>query len=130
MVGRNGFRPYGLILEQNGRLSGSVFIEGERQLLKSNSQLPVGEWVHVAYTYDGTRGSAQIYLNGQLDAEATQAVGSFETRESMIRISMPKSEGVDEFRAWQGLIDEVRIYERALSNEEIQELYGNEAGGS
>jgi len=127
MVGRNGFKPYGLVLEQSRRLSGSVYIGDERQLLRSEGGLPVGEWVHVAYTYDGARGLARIYLDGLLDAEALQAAGSIDAREHMVRISMPSPKQPQEFRAWEGLIDEVRIYGRALSEEEIQELYESEA---
>ena len=37
--------------------------------IKGESRLPMGEWVHVVHTYGG--GPRRIYINGQLDGEAT-----------------------------------------------------------
>lgn len=133
MIGRNGFKPYGLLLEQSRRLSGSVDINKERQLVRSTVQLPIGEWVHVAYTYDGATGVSRIYINGQLDVEETLARGPIDITENIVRISLPKAMNpvnVEEFHAWLGLIDEVRMYGRTLSAGEVQAIYESEKSKS
>ena len=117
MIGRaGGFVPYALLLEQNRAISGSVYIGGARQKLDTTYLLPIGEWVHVAYTYVGNTGKAQIYVNGRLSTEATKTSGTFDTGTQTVTIG-------DGFNEWPGIIDEVRIYNRALLAGEIQYRY-------
>ncbi|MCZ7640524.1 MAG: LamG domain-containing protein [Verrucomicrobia bacterium] len=82
--------------------------------LTANSVLPLGQWVHLAATFDGT--TARFYLNGQLDAEgplqgATQVV----TRNNAY---VGRSNwGGD---AWANAdFDNLRIWSRGLSAAEI-----------
>lgn len=126
MIGRSGFVPYGLILEQNGSLHGSVLMNDERQSVLSDTEFPIGEWVHVAYSHNTVTGLARLYINGQLDAEATLSRGAIDTAEGLIRISMPNPEDIDDIHAWNGMVDEVRIYSRALLDAEISLVYNSE----
>jgi hypothetical protein len=79
---------------------------------------PVGydEWHHVAGTYDGA--NINVYLDGSLDGtiETTSPIG-VNTANVLIGEN-PEAAG----RNWDGLIDDVRIYNRALSAAEIGEL--------
>jgi len=68
-------------------------------------------WKHVALTYDGT--TLRFYIGGALVGTAT---GTHGTNNSALRFGRWSSNG--EF--WNGLIDEVRIYGRALSQAEVQ----------
>jgi len=76
--------------------------------------LETKEWYHIAGTWDGTY--ARIYVNGTLNNEMTAAFGPIapEDRDFMI--------GALYYAAtwyWDGLIDEVRIYNRALDADTI-----------
>src|SRR4030095_2439569 len=74
---------------------------------------PVGNWTHVALTYDGA--ALRLYVNGTV--VATQAAaGTVEANTKPLRIGGNVPYG--EF--FQGIIDEVRVYNRALSAAEIQ----------
>lgn len=126
ILGRSGFSPYGLLLEQDGRLSGSVRIGGERQLLLSTSQLPIGEWVHVVYSYNALNGIARIYLNGQLDAEAVLARGSIDVTENLVRVSLGNNADLQENHVWKGMFDELRVYARDLREEEVASVFDAE----
>jgi hypothetical protein len=78
--------------------------------------LPVGTWSHLAVTYDGT--SVRLYVNGVLRSTLA-ASGGITTSTSPVRIGgnvVFSSPGTEYFA---GLIDEVRIYNRALSAAEI-----------
>jgi hypothetical protein len=68
-------------------------------------------WKHVALTYDGT--TLRFYIGGSLVGTAAGAHGSNNTA---LRFGRWSSNS--EF--WNGLIDEVRIYGRALSQPEVQ----------
>jgi len=81
-----------------------------------NQDLAVGEWYHVAGTHDGE--TVRCYLDGlETDsAPMTSIVGG----PSSLLI------GSDGWRSdWIGAIDEVAIYNRALSDSEIMYLAGN-----
>ena len=71
------------------------------------------EWHHVVGMYDGA--SINVYLDGALDVSVptTQPIGPDEL--PVLIGDNPGATG----RYWDGLIDEVLIYNRALSDEEI-----------
>ena len=75
--------------------------------------MPLGVWSHLASTYDGT--TLRLYVNGTQVSQLA-ASGSILTSTSPLRIG-----GNGIWCEWfNGLIDEVRVYNRALSAAEIQ----------
>lgn len=70
----------------------------------------LNNWNHVVGVYNGTR--VLIYLNGVLSATGTDITGNIDTNIWSVRIG-----------PYNGSIDEVRIYNRALSAEEINASY-------
>jgi hypothetical protein len=74
-------------------------------------------WVHVAAVREGTR--ILLYVDGQLSdsAEVSLPFGNFALRPIIGRLQ-PLAEG--DHRQWCGGIDEVAIYDRPLSAEEIR----------
>jgi hypothetical protein len=79
-----------------------------------------GQWHHVAGVYDGSQ--KILYVDGNLDASAN-ATGSIDSSTYRVHIGEnAQSTG----RHWAGLIDDVRIYTRALAAEEIKEAMRGE----
>ena len=78
-----------------------------------------GEWHHVAGTYDGME--LKVYVDGALSATTAHA-GSIEIQTHNLNIAR-NSEEDDRF--YDGVIDEVKIYNRALSHPEIRFLLSN-----
>jgi hypothetical protein len=74
---------------------------------------PVDAWTHLALTYDGAM--LRLYVNGAL-AAGENITGAIQTNSNALRIGGNFPYG--EF--FQGLIDEVRVYNRALTQAEIQ----------
>jgi PKD repeat protein len=93
--------------------SGGGTIGGQVEILRGSPASPVNAWTHVALTYDGTM--VRLYVNGVL-ASSSAASGAIQTNSNALRIGGNVPYG--EF--FQGLIDEVRVYTRALSQAEIQ----------
>ncbi len=88
-----------------------VSIGGEQQL-HGGSWLLANQWTHLAATYDGT--SQRLYVNGTEVASRAQS-GSIAVSNGVLRIGGNSIWG--EF--FKGRLDEIRVYNRALSTAEI-----------
>jgi hypothetical protein len=86
-------------------------------LLPSNAIVNDGKWHHIVGIKDGY--NAYIYVDGALSNQASHSVGTINTTD-VLEIGRYRS-GPSEF--FNGLIDEVRIYNRALSAAEIRYHY-------
>jgi hypothetical protein len=73
------------------------------------------QWFHTAMTYDGT--TMKVYLNGALNG-STQFSGTIEQSTQSLRLG----QGIGN-EYFPGKIDDVRIYNRALSATEVKQLY-------
>ena len=87
----------------------------------------MGEWAHVSVTY-GQDGYCRSYLNGQLLASVSCGSKTFGSSTEPLFIGKHPP-GSCEYLL--GAMDELRIYNRALSDAEIHEIYAlGEASGS
>jgi TolA-binding protein len=77
-----------------------------------------GKWHHIAGVFDGTR--LQLYIDGVLEA-AKSAANSVNISEYNVCIG---ANAQVPGREWNGLIDDVRIYNYALSQAEIVSVMG------
>ncbi len=75
-------------------------------------------WIFLAGTYDGQ--SMKIYTNGVLSGQAAFS-GIIATNNEPLGIGKNLDDDSDYFN---GSIDDVRIYNRALSQDEISRIYG------
>ena len=93
----------------------------------ASSALTLNTWTHLASTYDGT--TLRLYVNGTL-AGSRPVNGSIETSSDPLWIGGNKQWGEN----FQGQIDDVRIYNRALSAAEIladkDKPVGSSSGGT
>jgi hypothetical protein len=81
------------------------------------TSIPLNTWTHLAVTYDGT--TLRLFVNG-VQGAATVAGGSIAQSAEVLRIG--GNAVWNEF--FNGRIDDVRIYRRALSAAEIQQDMG------
>jgi hypothetical protein len=91
--------------------------------VKSNAEVPLNTWTHILGTYNGS--NLKIYINGSLDSSAS-AAASLPTHNSKLAIGGRFTGGNSSL--FDGIIDDVRIYGRALSPGEIQQLYDSCSG--
>lgn len=90
----------------------------------ATASLPIDTWTHVVGTYDGS--NIRIYTNGVL--QDTTAQNSYSPGALAVSIGDDISGSTIDDR-WQGNIDEVKIWNRALSASEIKTIYDNESVG-
>jgi hypothetical protein len=94
--------------------------DGSSYYIFSNTILAENTWYFVVATYDGSY--MKIYINGNLDNSLPVSI-TVATTTANLRIGGETYSG----SRFGGLIDEVRIYNRALSEEEIRYLYNRGA---
>ena len=81
-------------------------------LLQGNTTLAANTWYHVIIVYQSDMGSVNVklYLNGQLDNEASYPAGTAVTPTNFpLNIGKPGSSNAND-GTYNGIIDEVRIY--------------------
>ena len=115
--------------------TGSCRVDGEKRIrfrLKTDGvtaeiqsgptgTIETNEWIHIAATWDGV--TMRTYKNGV--QVHSLAKGGTISKAPSVKVAIGNQPQGAEDRPWDGLIDEVRIYERALSEEEILWLAGH-----
>ena len=87
----------------------------------ANNSITLGTWQHVVITYDGI--SRKTYINGiQSGTTDTQISGNIDMSNSNITIGQDFNT-----RYFDGQIDDVRIYNYALTSEQIKQVYNGGA---
>ncbi len=106
--------------KQGGVLSFQFFDISGRECVavRTTSKLKDNEWQHIAVTYDGS--VANIYYNGKL--EDTNLNVSREIKPAYRYLSF--GNGCDDSIYWpfRGMMDDIRLYNRALTEDEIKAL--------
>ena len=109
--------------DQTPRPAGYVNTGGGDQSAAGTSALPIGTWSHLAVTLGG--GTLRLYVNG-VQVGSSAVSGTIRTSTDALTLG-----GNTVWGEWfAGLLDEVRIYNRALTQAEIQAGMAQTLGGS
>ena len=86
--------------------------------------LTANEWKHVAATFDDTTQAITIYVNGAdagtLVAGSASSIGGVGQNSVPVRIGAKFDGSMQGF--WQGRLDEVSIYNRAITHDEVKSI--------
>jgi hypothetical protein len=114
---------YGLYANSDTNRPSAHVNLGSETDTRGTAQLALNTWTHLAATYDGS--TLRIFVNG-VQASSRTLGGSILTSASALRIGGNSIWG----EYFAGLIDEVRIYNRALTAAEIQTDMNTVIGGA
>lgn len=84
--------------------------------------LATSQWYHVVGTYEG--GTTQLYVNNELVAQRSDSRKQLAVNDSPIFIGAdPTDPHQPAVRYFRGILDDLRLYERAITAAEIELLY-------
>ena len=83
--------------------------------LGASPNLPTNQWVHIAAVYDGSK--MRIYQNGVQVGSMNKTGNITQSNYNVLVGANPNN-----YSVWNGKIDEVVIYQRALSATEVASL--------
>jgi len=110
----NNAHPYQIRLHDDEVLFGFYSNTiGWQPVQTTSANLQVGQWYHIACTYNMTQ--AKIYING---VQKALAYKNFEIPQNDQPLEIGRSKDVG-YEYFPGIIDEVRVWDIALSEEEI-----------
>jgi hypothetical protein len=89
--------------------------------LDSGNPITVGTWTHMVMTHDGVKD--RIYVNGVL-ANEKDAAGDLSTTTRPLGIAF---DPIDNDYFFKGALDEVTVFDAALSASEVADLYADES---
>lgn len=110
---------------KNGQVGWSVMTDAGQISLGSRTRVVDGQWHHVAGVFD--EGRAMIYVDGVLDSMTTtgKSFGNGNRRYGFLGVGS-KADDYDGAKTpssyFAGDMDDVRIYSRALTNNEIAQI--------
>jgi subtilisin family serine protease/subtilisin-like proprotein convertase family protein len=128
---RGGLDPYSIAVEPNGKFSFLVSDLSGGKLIQS--PVPTGEFVHVAATLDDATGAMRIYVNGGMAVEQTTTKRPFRDLDpaSNPGIGIGNHGGYPNTPhnfPFHGLIDELKVYNYALSSADVLDHFNTEKG--
>ncbi|MBX3044278.1 MAG: carboxypeptidase-like regulatory domain-containing protein [Candidatus Kapabacteria bacterium] len=104
------------LLLSNGYLTAEIFKNNVgRNILNSNKLLSQNIWTHIAFVYDGN--NLKLYYNGSFAIEKN----TYQPDTSNLSLLIGKRSANN--RYYSGAIDDIYVYNYALSENEINNLY-------
>ena len=115
---------YVLYQGYGARMSGAVTIGGTQRKITTPSTLPVNTWTHLAMTYDGA--TLRLFVNA-VEVSSLAAPGAVMSTANPLSIG---GNSVWNNEWFAGRLDEIRIYNRALTPAQIQTDMKTPVGGT
>ncbi len=112
---------YGICNDSQNKLCGKIYwdhAQGIGSVIFSSAKITDNNWHFIAFTYDGA--IAKLYLDKELVATQTYT-GGIQTNTEPLLIGWDQNTYLGD-RYYQGIIDDVRLYNRALTDAEINKL--------
>ena len=119
-------RGWDIEVRDGNKFAFALATGGSLNYLETTSEFPLNKWYHVAATYDGT--TQKIYINGNLEAISTANSGPIAYADSWLSIGSYKDD--NENNHFNGIIDEVRIWNIARSEAEIRDFMCEKLDGT
>ena len=113
----NTANGYALLITDSGTLQFDLLFDGTANTVTGATTIPLNEWKHVAARYDGS--NLNIFIDGTKETASTEATGSLAATHEALWMGYFGSDRL------HGYLDEVSLYDRALSDAEITDLANN-----
>jgi hypothetical protein len=129
---RSYLDPYYLAMSPGGGirfhiedLSGSVTHGTDLDI----GPIPLQQWKHVAAVFDGSAGVMQLFIDGTLAGQVYTAMKPFRDLDPAYSPDVQIGNASGFNQVFNGLIDELAVYDRALSSAEVMAIYSAGSAG-
>jgi hypothetical protein len=95
-----------------------VEVYANGNVVSTITALNVNQWIHVAATYSSASGKLKLYINGEL-INSTNISGALSVDASHFTIGRKPDTNSNYFK---GYFDEVRVFDKALSEDELHKM--------
>lgn len=127
---------YALGIDGNGNPTFAVRLGNKQHQLTSSFHLERNRWYHLAGSFDETSGQIAVFVNGILTDKLAVPKQPLkpETNEVRIGNSGKESLAINPVRTevnfptafgFDGLIDEIRVYDKTLTEAQVQQTFSN-----
>jgi len=120
-LGGAGTFTYFILIMHDGKIRFGVNVGASGDYVDSASTVTTGEWQHVAATFDPDTDAVNIYIDGNLDNSGTITNDPLTSTQPLFIGALKNDAGV--LNAFDGKIDEVRIWNIVLTGDEIMDSY-------
>lgn len=115
-------RSYCLYLSPNGTVSFGLSSDGATsKWLTTKETIPQNTWTYVTATFDGS--TMKLYINGKLSTSAASGFPTVFVPSGDLHIGFWQTSSTTWDAPFLGTIDEVKIFNEALSSSEINNLF-------
>jgi hypothetical protein len=126
-IGSGTLDSYGLALVNGAPLAAICDANGFGAFISASTPLTIGQWYHLAYSYDGNTRQEALYVNGAIGAAADAGkTMAFDSHPLLLGADIEN--GVPNLFL-NGQIDEASLYSRALAPAEIASIYNVGSSG-
>ncbi len=88
------------------------------------------QWYHIAFSYSSSNDQAKVYLNGELVNTWTEWAGPLESSSASPLTFGLARPGESEWGDFDGLIDEIKLFDVALTDEQVLSIFSSSTSTS
>jgi len=126
LVAKDSFRSYKLTVETDGNLGFFINDGVSSETIKTTSlNFPLNEWVHITVTADFSYHEIKFYINGNCFQTKPFTKNFIKVTSGQLIIGA-KNDIMHE--AWKGVIDDLRLYNVVLSQDDVDIIYKSGSG--
>ncbi len=118
---------YYLYINTAGKAVGTVGNGSASQSVTSTTTLSPSNWYHIMATFNGTTGSLKIYINGKNEATTATGYSASYANTGNVRLGQYDFAWAGYRDEYNGLMDDVKIYGAALTDDQIKIDYTQNA---
>ncbi|MGA2240571.1 MAG: DUF4019 domain-containing protein [Verrucomicrobiota bacterium] len=120
---RPGLDPYALQVNPGGSLAFAIYSEAN-EAATVYGRIPLKQWIHAAATLNGSSGNMRLYVNGILVAEKSTIIRPLRDLDPQAGpgLAIGGHAGSDDYSPFDGMVDELSLYSRALGEDEIRTI--------
>ena len=120
---RPGLDPYALQVNPGGSLAFAIYSEAN-EAATVYGRIPLKQWIHAAATLNGSSGNMRLYVDGVLVAEKSTIIRPLRDLDPQANpgLAIGGHSGSDDYSPFDGMVDELSLYDRALGEDEIRAI--------